>query len=128
MADKSNEKTTKPLDEQFREMVTQWERNFDAFANQMMGTESFTRSMNQAQDAQMTMRKLFQDYMARNLETANMPTREDIVHLAEAVQAVDRRLSRIEDALMGMQSNSSPGSARQGPPRTKQPPSRQGDQ
>ena len=33
----------------FRDLVTQWERDFNAFANQVMGTEGFSQAMNQAQ-------------------------------------------------------------------------------
>lgn len=121
MADKP-----KDLDESFREMVTEWERNFDKFANQFMGTESFTRGMNQMQDMQMVMRKMFQDFMGKQLEGANMPSREDVVKLAETVHGLDRRLARIEDLLSQMVSNTAPATERRGPPRTKQPPARTG--
>jgi len=121
MADKPKE-----LDESFREMVTEWERNFDKFANQFMGTETFTRGMNQMQDTQMVMRKMFQDFMGKQLEGANMPSREDIVKLAETVHGLDRRMARIEDMLTQMLSNSAPSTERRGPPRTKQPPAKTG--
>jgi Poly(R)-hydroxyalkanoic acid synthase subunit (PHA_synth_III_E) len=122
MADKSGDSATKPLDEQFREAVTQWERNFDAFANQFMATETFTRGMNQAQDAQMAMRKMFQDFMGKQLEGANMPSREDLVRLAETVHGLDRRMARIEDLLSQLLSNAPPEVKRSGPPRTRTPP------
>jgi len=130
MSDKPQEKPTgKPArnpDESYREMVTQWERNFDSFANQFMGTESFSRGMNQAQDAQLALRRTFQEFMGKSLENMNMPSREDLVKVAESVQSVDRRLARIEDMLSMMLSNASPspppGASRKGPPRTKQPP------
>jgi len=121
MADKPKE-----IDESFREMVTDWERNFDRFANQFMGTETFTRGMNQMQDAQMVMRRMFQEFMGKQLETANMPSREDIVKLAETVHGLDQRMARIEDMLAQMLSNSAKPVERSGPPRTKQPPSRKG--
>ncbi len=116
MADKP-----KTPDESFREMVTDWERNFDKFANQFMGTETFTRGMNQVQDTQMVMRKMFQDFMAKQLEGANMPSREDVVNLAETVHGLDRRLARIEDLLAQVLSNATPARDRPGPPRTKKP-------
>lgn len=120
---KPTDKPAKNLDESYREMVTQWERNFDSFANQFMGTETFSRGMNQAQDAQLALRKMFQEFMGKNLETANMPSREDLVKVAESVQSVDRRLARIEEMLSSMLSNATPPPAnRSGPPRTKQPP------
>ncbi len=116
MADKP-----KTPDESFREMVTDWERNFDKFANQFMGTDTFTRGMKQVQDTQMVMRKMVQDFMAKQLEGANMPSREDVVNLAETVHGLDRRLARIEDLLAQVLSNATPARDRPGPPRTKKP-------
>jgi len=120
--DKQTDKPAKEFDERFREMVTQWERNFDAFANQFMGTEAFSRGMNQAQDAQLALRRMFQEFMGKRLENVNMPSREDLVRVAESVQNLDRRLARIEDMLSAMLSNAAPPVARTGPPRTRQPP------
>ena len=36
--------------ESFRNLVTEWERGFDSLANRLMGTEEFSRSMNQFQN------------------------------------------------------------------------------
>ena len=119
---KPTDKPAKELDERFREMVTQWERNFDAFANQFMGTETFSRGMNQAQDAQLALRKMFQEFMGKRLENVNMPSREDLVRVAESVQNLDRRLARIEDMLSAMTGNAAAPAERSGPPRTRQPP------
>jgi len=110
--------------EAFRMLVTDWERGFDKLANSLMGTEGYSRSMNQLQDMQLSARRIFQDFMTQNLTAANMPTREDVVRVAEAVQDLDRRLERIEQILATM-TNYEPGPVRRagGPPRTKKPPS-----
>ena len=110
--------------EAFRRLVTEWERGFDKLANSLMGTEGYSRSMNQLQDLQLSARKTFHDFMAQNLSVANMPTRDDLLRVAEAVQDLDRRLERIEELLAGM-SAERPGQAKppSGPPRTKKPPS-----
>ena len=119
MADKRPDPT-----EAFRNLVTEWERGFDAMANRIMGTDEFSRGMNQLQDLQLSARKTFHDFMAQNLSVANMPTRDDLLRVAEAVQDLDRRLERIEELLAGM-SAERPGQAKppSGPPRTKKPPS-----
>jgi hypothetical protein len=101
----------------FREMVTKWERGFDSLANQVMGTEGYSRSMNQMQDLQLGMQSMFKEFMTQNLTNANMPTRDDLVRLAESVGDLDRRMARIESLL---EVGSGP---RKGPPRTKKPPS-----
>lgn len=111
--------------EAFREMVTKWERGFDSLANQVMGTEGYSRSMNQMQDLQLGMQAMFKEFMTQNLTNANMPTRDDLVRLAESVGDLDRRMARIESLLEAMvPSNAAVGPGpRKGPPRTKRPPS-----
>ncbi len=110
--------------EAFRKLVTEWERGFDRLANSLMGTEGYSRSMNQLQDLQLSARKAFQDFMAQNLSVANMPTRDDLLRVAQAVQDLDRRLERIEELLAGMTGErASPAKPAGGPPRTKKPPS-----
>jgi hypothetical protein len=111
--------------ETFRDMVTKWERGFDSLANQVMGTEGYSRSMNQMQDLQLSMQSMFKEFMTQNLTNANMPTRDDMIRIAESVQELDRRMERIETLLQAMvPSNAAvaPG-PRKGPPRTKKPPS-----
>jgi len=109
----------------FRELVTQWERGFDALANRIMGTEGFSRSMNQMQDAQLGAQKAFRDFMTQNLTMANMPTRDDLVRVAESVQDLDKRLERIEAMLENLSPTvgTAAPKARKGPPRTRKPPS-----
>ena len=102
----------------FAEMVTQWERNFDAFANQVMGTEAYSQAMNDMQKAQLSYQKNFNEFMTQQLATMNMPTREDIVQLTEMVQKLDRRLERIEDKLV---MNDGPKQNRKRPARTRVP-------
>ncbi len=105
----------------FNELVTQWERSFDAFANQFMGTEGFSQAMNATQSAQLGLQKLVAETMGRQLSTMNMPTREDVLRLGEAMQDIARRLDRIEERL-GAQDNTP-----KSPPRTKRPPSEAGE-
>ena len=80
----------------FREFVTQWERNVNSFANQVMGTESFSRMMQEAQRLQLALQQATSEAMGRRLAAMNMPTRDDVIRLAEKLAEVDRRLARIE--------------------------------
>jgi hypothetical protein len=131
MADKKSEKRPPDPAENFRNLVNEWERGFDAMANRFMGTEEFSRSMNQLQDLQLTMQKRFNEAMAEQLSNFNIPSRDDILQLGEAVHALDKRVARVESLLAkqaakkkkkkggGKEAHAS----RSGPPRTKQPPS-----
>jgi len=116
--------------EAFRNLVTEWERGFDAMANRIMGTEEFSRSMNQLQDLQLSMQKRFNEAMAEQLSTFNIPSRDDILRLGESVRSLDKRLSGIEELLASKSKNKKKkgkdGKNREkGPPRTKLPPSQQ---
>lgn len=105
----------------FSEMVTEWERNFDAFANQVMGTEAYSQAMNEAQNAQLSAQRAYTEFMAQQLEAMNMPTREDVVQLTELVRQLDRRMERIEEKLA---MNDAPKRSKKRPARTRQPASK----
>ncbi len=108
----------------FQEMVTQWERNFDAFANQFMGTEGFSQAMNEFQKAQLNLQSMFANAMNQQLLAFNMPTREDIVRLGENIQRLERRMDGIESGLEELTSKANkkrkPKKAK--PNRSRQPP------
>jgi hypothetical protein len=116
----ANDKPNNPADN-FSEMVTQWERNFNEYANKVMGTEGFSQAMNEAQKAQLGYQKMFSDWMTQNLTTMNMPTRDDILRLSEAIAGIDQRLERIEANLAGSPPGSVGKPAAKKPPRTRKP-------
>jgi len=126
MSESKSNKQPDPA-ETFRNLVTEWERGFDAMANRFMGTEEFSRSMNQLQDLQLSMQKRFNEAMAEQLSHFNIPSRDDILRLGEAVHALDKRVARVESMLAKKakkkkkKQQDSPAAA--GPPRTRKPPS-----
>lgn len=113
--------------EAFQKLVTDWERGFDTMANKFMGTEEFSRSMNQLQDLQLSMQKRFSEGMAEQLSNFNIPSRDDILRLGESLHALDRRLAKVESMLekQSKKKNKKKGERAKvaGPPRTKLPPS-----
>ncbi len=121
-------KSNDPL-ERFRDLVTEWERGFDALANRVMGTDEFSRAMNQFQNLQLGMQKAFTEAMAGHLAALNLPSREDVLRLGQAVHEVDMRLARMEQRLEEVARAAgveTPAPRRQGPPRTRRPPSATG--
>jgi K+/H+ antiporter YhaU regulatory subunit KhtT len=107
---------------QFRELVTTWERNINQVANQVMGTESFSRLMQEAQRMQLALQQATSEAMGRRLTALNMPTREDIIRLAEKLSDVDRRLARIEASIDGDATVVAAEKPRAAKPRTRKPP------
>lgn len=121
--------------EAFRNLITEWERGFDAMANKLMGTEEFSRSMNQFQDLQLNLQRRLNESMAEQLSTFNIPSRDDILRLGENIRGLDKRLSNIEKLLASQSGKGKKGKkgkkdkkGRSGPPRTKQAPSAQMEQ
>jgi hypothetical protein len=120
----ADDKQNPPAD--FSELVTQWERNFNEFSNQIMGTPEFAKSMNQFQNMQMEYQKSFSEAMARQLSSLNMPSRDDVVSMGEQLTQIDLRLSRIEKALEKSNANpEKPAPRRKAPARTRKPPPKQ---
>ena len=131
------DKQTDPA-EAFRNLLTEWERGFDAMANKLMGTDEFSRSMNQFQDLQLNLQKRLNESMAEQLSTFNIPSRDDILRLGESIRGLDKRLSNIEMLLASQSGKGKKGKkgkqgkkgkkGRNGPPRTRQAPSAQMEQ
>jgi hypothetical protein len=106
----------------FRELVTTWERNINSLANQVMGTESFSRLMQEMQRMQLAVQQATSEAMGRRLAAINMPTREDIIRMAEKLGEVERRLARIEASLDSNGTAVPDDPPRAARPRTRQPP------
>lgn len=111
----------------FSELVTQWERAFNEFSNQVMGTDEFSRSINQWQKTQLEFQKNFSVAMAQQLANFNMPSRDDVITISEQLREIEARLAHIEKALtktnIGFED---PGAKKPGPKRTRKPPAKKG--
>jgi polyhydroxyalkanoate synthesis regulator phasin len=108
-----------------RKLVDDWEKRIDGVANKVMGTDGFSQAMNQTQTLSLRVQQGFQDAMGAHLKNINMPSRGDVLRLAESVQALNQRMARMENMLEQVLHNTgSAGTAgRSGPPRTRKPPS-----
>jgi SMC interacting uncharacterized protein involved in chromosome segregation len=120
MADKSND----PL-ALWQRMLGEMEKGFNAFANQAMASPQFSKAMNQAGGAAAGAQKQFGNLMEKYLLTMNMPSRAQMVDMAERLQAMEGQLNEIKTLLQQMNANVTPQpaiSAAPKPPRTKRPP------
>lgn len=113
----------KPVDPSatFQENLTKWEREFDANANRVMGTEAYSAWMNQMQQGQLTMQKAYSDFMTQHLQSMNVPTRDDVIRIGEAVRQLDQRMERIEHQLAKLAGPVEKTSGKKRPARTKKP-------
>jgi hypothetical protein len=127
MADKSNDPVAL-----WQTMVGEMEKGFNAFANQAMESPEFSKVVNQVGGASAGAQKQLGDLMEKYLVSMNLPSRAQMVSMAERLQSIEGQLNEIKALLQQVHGNSGgpqggyPAAPR--PPRTKRPPSAGGEQ
>jgi hypothetical protein len=121
MADKSNE----PL-ALWQKMMGEMEKGFNAFANQAMASPQFSKAVNQVGGVTADAQKQLGELMEKYLVSMNMPSRSQLIGMAERLQSIEAQLGEIKTLLLQM--NGMSGMSRDSvaaaprPPRTKRPP------
>jgi hypothetical protein len=119
------DKSTDPM-ALWQKTMGEMEKGLNAFANQAMSSPEFSKLMNQAGGVTADAQKQFGDLVGKYLLTTNLPSRADVVGIAERLQTIENQLNDVKALLLQMQMNSGapeagqPGAPR--PPRTKRPP------
>jgi SMC interacting uncharacterized protein involved in chromosome segregation len=127
MADKSNDPVAI-----WQNMIGEMEKGFNSFANQAMASPEFSKAVNQVGGVAAGAQKQLGDLMEKYLVSMNLPSRAQMVGMAERLQSIEGQLNEIK-ALLQQVHNSS-GAAEGGyaaaprPPRTKRPPGADGEQ
>ncbi len=83
----------------WRTWLTETERQWNTFFNDVMGTDSFGRFLGGYMDIYSTFQRLVAQNMERSLSTLNVPSRSDIVELSERLGGVEERLAGIESSI-----------------------------
>jgi hypothetical protein len=124
MADKSNDPVAI-----WHAMIGEMEKGFNSFATRAMESPEFSKVVNQVGGVSAGAQKQFGEMMEKYLVGMNLPSRAQMVGMAERLQGIEDQLNEIKALLQ--QSNAA---ARGGypsppkPPRTKRPPSAGGEQ
>lgn len=121
------DKETDPV-QMWHSFLGDMEKNFNTFSNQAMGSEEFSRLMNQMTGASVGAKKAFGDFMERYLATMNLPSRSELIDLGERLQTIESRLNDIMSLLQRVHADvaASDSGLAPRPPRTKRPPSQSG--
>jgi hypothetical protein len=120
MADKSNDPVAL-----WQTMIGEMEKGFNAFANQAMSSPEFSKAMNQAGGVTAGAQKQFGELMEKYLLSMNLPSRAQMIGMAERLQSIEGQLNEIKAMLSQMNAASAGASGYAGvprPPRTKRPP------
>ena len=86
----------------WRNWMTETERQWNTFFNDVMGTDSFGRFMGGYMEIYSTFQRLVAQNMERSLSTLNVPSRSDIVDLSERLGTVEEKLSSIEASIRAL--------------------------
>jgi len=121
MADKSSDPVAL-----WQNMIGEMEKGFNAFANQAMASPEFSKVVNQVGGATAGAQKQLGELMEKYLLSMNLPSRSQMIGMAERLQSIESQLNEIKAMLHQMQGASAgiSGASSQTPrpPRTKRPP------
>ena len=127
MADKNNDPVVL-----WQTMLGEMEKGFNAFANQAMASPEFSKVVNQVGGVTAGAQKQLGELMEKYLLAMNLPSRAQMVSMAERLQSIEGQLNEIKALLHQVHNNSgAPEGGYAGaprPPRTKRPPSASGEQ
>ena len=107
-------------------MIGEMEKGFNSFANKAMTSPEFSKVMNQVGGVTAGAQKQLGEMMEKYLVGMNLPSRAQMVGMAERIQSIEGQLNEIKAMLHQIHHNSA---ATEGgfnparPPRTKRPPS-----
>jgi SMC interacting uncharacterized protein involved in chromosome segregation len=126
MADKSNDPVAI-----WQNMIGELEKGFNSFANQAMASPEFSKVVNQVGGVTAGAQKQLGDLMEKYLVGMNLPSRAQMVGMAERLQSIESQLNEIKALLYQARTNPAApdrGTGAPKPPRTKRPPSAGGEQ
>ena len=124
MADKSNDPVAI-----WQTMIGEMEKGFNAFATRAMESPEFSKVVNQVGGVSAGAQKQLGEMMEKYLLTMNLPSRAQMVGMAERLQSIETQLNEIK-ALLQQNNAAARGGlypAAPKPPRTKRPPSAGGE-
>lgn len=105
MADQTNAAA-----EIWKAMIGEMEKGFSAFASQAMASPEFSKVVDQVGGVSAGAQKQLSDLMEKYLVTMNLPSRAQMVSMAERLQSMEGELTEIKALLHRLQ-NTTGGSA-----------------
>jgi SMC interacting uncharacterized protein involved in chromosome segregation len=124
MADKNNDPAAV-----WQNIIGEMEKGFNSFANQAMASPEFSKVVNQVGSVGAGAQKQLGDLMEKYLLTMNLPSRAQMVSMAERLQSIENQLNEIRALLHEVHNNAgAQGATAPKPPRTRRPPPSGGGQ
>jgi hypothetical protein len=132
VADNDKDKPADPM-ALWRDMLSQWETNVNALANKTMASDEYSSSMHGTMGGMLKLQETMKQFMATYLASANLPSRAEVLAIAERIGGLEARLDRMNALLeriaqapradaVSTATVPAAAPARPRPPRTKSPP------
>jgi len=86
----------------WRDWLTQTERQWNSFFQDVLGTEMFASNLNRFMEGYVGFQKLMSDTTERYFGFWNIPTRNDLTALGERLQSIEEHLTNIEVTLQAL--------------------------
>lgn len=126
MTEQAQQQASQDVMALWREWMTQTERQFNALFNQGMTSEPFARSMGGFTEMTSAYQRMVTEGMQRYLTFMNMPSRQDLIGVAETLKSIEDRIAGIEETLQmaaaAVESNGKSAAPHPEPTRTRRPP------
>jgi SMC interacting uncharacterized protein involved in chromosome segregation len=126
MAEKSNDPVA-----MWQNLIGEMEKGFNSFANRAMATPEFSKAVNQVGGATAGAQKQLGEMMEKYLDNMNLPSRAQMISMAERLQSIEGQLNEIKALLRQVHHNSAAPQAgypaAPKPPRTRRPPAAGGE-
>jgi hypothetical protein len=107
----------------WRNLLRQWEDMGNSLGADAMKTAEFSQAMNQATNLSMAAQNLLAQTFSKSLIAMNLPTRADVLSLAERLQAIEGDVAEIRLMLNEQAGEHAPPDRRSNPTRNRRPPS-----
>ena len=79
----------------WRQAVSKLEEGMNSLGNQSLNSEEFTKALHQLSTVSMQMQLVLEKVLGEYLKAVNLPSRKDIVELAETLRRIEDKLDRI---------------------------------
>ncbi len=110
--------------EMWRDWLNRTEAQVNAALNQVTTSPQYSKVQGKLTDALLDFQRSMNETTQRYFQTLNVPTRADVLDLAERLSGIDQRLQQIEGSLAHLGAGTKPAApaARARPRRTKKAP------
>jgi hypothetical protein len=85
----------------WQKFVSDWEKQINQVSAQVMGTDEYSRVMNQATKFSVVARQHFDKQIEEFLKTVHMPSKDDVAAIHDRLASIEESIEQLRLALSG---------------------------